>query len=163
MVLTSLIRSLRAPQAQLGARHRTQVADTLPWWVSPSAPLGIPEARAVARLLTSLQGKTIPRTFSSRDKSKSKEKERPAESLLGAFSKHAAPVLGAYINMLVDPLVAVDSSIREALAPGLYALCDAMGERGRDALMVSGCDAAGRTVFKALWRDYDKQRYVGKG
>ncbi|KAL5495654.1 hypothetical protein ACEPAI_1117 [Sanghuangporus weigelae] len=161
MVLSSLIRSLRAPRAQLGARQRTQVSDTLPWWVSPSAPLGVAEGRAVARLLTTLQAKTIPRTFTSRDKSK--EKERFAESLLGAFSKHAAPVLGTYINMLVDPLVTIDSSIREALAPGLYALCEAMGEHGRDALMVSGCDAAGKTVFKALWKDYDKQRYVGKG
>ncbi|KAL5518587.1 hypothetical protein ACEPAH_270 [Sanghuangporus vaninii] len=161
MVLSSLIRSLRAPRAQLGARQRTQVSDTLPWWVSPSAPLGVAEGRAIARLLTSLQAKTVPRTFTSRDKGK--EKERIAESLLGAFSKHAAPVLGAYINMLVDPLVTVNGSIREALAPGLYALCEAMGEHGRDALMVSGCDAAGKIVFKALWKDYDKQRYVGKG
>ncbi|EJD04377.1 uncharacterized protein FOMMEDRAFT_155506 [Fomitiporia mediterranea MF3/22] len=163
MVLRSLILALQAPRPQLGARQRAQVVHRLPWWISASSPLGITEARAVARLLTVLQAKTIPRTFAPRDRSNEAEKGRTAESLLGAFSKHAGPVLGAYINALVDPLVVLDAGMREALAPGLYALCEAMGEHGRDALMVSGCDAAGKTVFKALWTDYEKQRYVGKG
>lgn len=67
------------------------------------------------------------------------------------------------MNGLVDPLVVVDASVREALAPGLYALCEAIGDHGRDALMAGGLDANGRIVLKMLWREYDKQRYVGKG
>ncbi|KAI5119926.1 hypothetical protein M0805_000891 [Coniferiporia weirii] len=158
-ILRLLLYVLRTPRPQLGARQRALVSDTLPWWVAPAAPPGPEEARVVARLLTGLQAKTVPRTFAAKDA----EKEKGAEALAGAFSKHAGPVLGAYVSALGDPLVVLEPAVREALAPGLYALCDAMGEHGRDALMASGLDASGRIALKALWREYEKQRYVGRG
>ncbi|THH11364.1 hypothetical protein EW145_g684 [Phellinidium pouzarii] len=148
-VLRQLLSALRVPRTQLGSRQRALVADTLPWWVSPAAPPGPEEARAVARLLT--------------DRDKEKEKEKGAEALAGAFSKHAGPVMGAYVGALGDALVVLAPTVRAALAPGLYALCDMMGEYGRDALMVGGLDASGRVALKALWREYEKQKYVGKG
>jgi len=29
--------------------------------------------------------------------------------------------------------------------------------------MVSALDAGGKSVMKVLWKEYEKQRYVGKG
>ena len=158
-VLIGLLRSLITPRPQLGARQLGQVTDMLPWWVSLSEFLGPNEARAVARLLTTLQAKTIPRTFTSKEK----EREKTAASLLDAFSKHAGPVIGSHISNLVNPLVVVSSATWDALEPGLFALCDSMGEHGRDALMASGLDTSGRAVMKSIWREYEKQRYTGKG
>ena len=79
------------------------------------------------------------------------------------FSKHAAYVLQAYIEALNDPLCIIPMAVRKELEPGLFALCDMMGEYNRDALMVASLDAGGKTVLKSLWREYEKQRYVGKG
>lgn len=171
LVLRLLLRALPAPRPQLGARQRTLVSDTYPWWLAPGvAPARPVEARAIARLLATLTVKTVPRTFGSSSSKGSgtiiigdNTNERRAESLAGAFSKHAAPVLAAYIGTLGDPLFVLAPAIREALAPGIYALCEMMGEHGRDALMASGLDATGRAALKVLWRDYEKQRYVGKG
>ena len=85
------------------------------------------------------------------------------ESLVRPFSKHAAYVLTAYIDALNDPLCFVSSAVRKELQPGLFALCDMLGEHNRDAMMVSALDAAGKATVKVLWREYEKQRYVGKG
>lgn len=156
---------------QLGARQRELVTNTFPYWITPgTVSAGPEEARAVARLLTTLTNKTVPRTFNSSSKrggnttiNGGDTSERRAESLAGAFSKHAAPVLAAYVTMLGDPLLVISSTMREALAPGLYALCEMMGEHARDALMASGLDATGRAALKVLWSEYEKQRYVGKG
>jgi len=38
-----------------------------------------------------------------------------------------------------------------------------LNEYARDALMVSALDASGKAVMKGLWREYEKQRYTGKG
>ena len=113
----------------------------------------------MARLLTALQAKTIPRTFNE----KTKAKERTAESLLTPFSKHAASVVSAYLTDLANPLLLTPTNVREALVPGLYVLCESMGEHGRNALMAWTSDARGRAALKSLWRSYEKQRYVGKG
>lgn len=135
----------------------------LPWFISTTQFAGESEARAVARLFTTLQAKTIPRTFTSKHRDGEIGKGGKASSLVGAFSKHAGPVLGTYINLLVNPLVVVSSEIRGALESGLFALCESMGEHGRDALMASGLDASGRIVMKSIWQEYEKQRYTGKG
>lgn len=62
-----------------------------------------------------------------------------------------------------DPLCVLSSEIRKELMPGLFALCDMVTEHARDALMVSGLDGGGKATLKVLWREYEKQRYVGKG
>ena len=86
-----------------------------------------------------------------------------AESLARPFSKHAAYVLQAYIEALNDPLCIIPSDTRKELEPGLFALCDMMGEHSRDALMVASLDAGGKIVLKTIWREYEKQKYVGRG
>lgn len=160
MVLRLLLLALRTIRPQLGGKQTKQVSYTLPYWLNPAMPLGVEEARAVGRLLTSIQAKTVPRTF--KEKNKVKDKEH-AESLVQAFSKHAPFVLLAYIEAVNDPLCILPLSIRKELDPGLYVLCDVMGDHGRDALMVSALDAGGKAVLKKLWGEYVKQKYVGKG
>ncbi|OBZ78847.1 hypothetical protein A0H81_00559 [Grifola frondosa] len=92
----------------------------------------------------------------------SAEMQKP-ESLARPFSKHAAYVLTAYIDAVNDPLCFVSTQVRKELQPGLFILCDMLGEHNRDAMMVSALDAGGKTTMKALWKEYEKQRYIGKG
>ncbi|KAI0724331.1 Urb2/Npa2 family-domain-containing protein [Cerioporus squamosus] len=129
----------------LGAKQSRIVMDTLPRWIAPTQPLSGQESKALARLLTTLTTKTMP------------------ESLVRPFSKHAAYVLTAYIEAVNDPLCSVSSAVRKELQPGLFALCDMLGEHNRDAMMVAALDAGGKATMKVLWKEYEKQRYVGKG
>lgn len=154
--LRRLLMSLRRLRPQLGAKQSKMVTDTLPRWVSASDPLSAEEAKALARLLTTMTTKTVVRGQNATDTGK-------AESLARPFSKHAAYVLQAYIEALNDPLSVVPADVRKELEPGLFALCDMMGEYNRDALMVASLDAGGKAVLKNIWREYEKQKYVGKG
>lgn len=137
------------------------VTDTLPQWVGQgSIQLGAPEARVLARLLTGLTTKTVVRTYTTRDSS---DAPAPAASLARAFSKHSAPVLRAYVDALADPLSILTLDVRRELEPGLFSLCEMTSEHARDALVASSLDASGKVLLKALWKEYEKQRYVGKG
>jgi hypothetical protein len=158
MVLRQLIMVLRHLRPQLGAKQSKLVTDTLPMWVNAFQPLAAEDGKALARLLTTLTSKTIVRTNqpSSTDNQK-------AESLAKPFSKHAAYVLKAYLDTMNDPLCVMPLDVRRALYPGLFSLCDMISEHSRDALMVSALDASGKVTMKALWKEYEKQRYVGKG
>ncbi|EMD41711.1 hypothetical protein CERSUDRAFT_128752 [Gelatoporia subvermispora B] len=156
MVLRLLILSLRSLRPQLGKKQSKLVTDTLPQWIEPGAPLGAEDSKALARLMTTLTTKTLVRTHGT-----SAQEQKP-ESLARPFSKHAAYVLTAYIQAMNDPLCFMSAPIRRELQPGLFALCDMMGEHDRDAMMVT-LDAGGKATLKALWREYEKQRYVGKG
>ncbi|TFK41397.1 Urb2/Npa2 family-domain-containing protein [Crucibulum laeve] len=88
-------------------------------------------------LLETLNSKTLVRSHAS-----STEGQK-AESLAKPFSKHAAHVLKAYIEAMNDPFCILPLELRKELQPGLYALCS--------------------TTMKALWKEYESQRYVGKG
>jgi len=158
MILRQLIMVMRQLRPQLGAKQSKLVTDTLPVWVNAVDPLAAEEGRALARLLTTLTSKSIVRTHqpSSADSQK-------AESLAKPFSKHAAFVLKAYVDAMNDPLCVMPLDIRKELRPGLFSLCDMISEHSRDALMVSALDAGGKATMKALWKEYEKQRYVGKG
>lgn len=156
-VLSKLLLSLRAVRPQLGVKQRRSITDTLPSWINPDAPLTQSEGRALARLITNLTAKTTVRTTDSNTAS------TKAESLAQPFSKHALYVLVAYIRALTDPLCSLSPAIRRELEPGLFALCGMMGEHGRDALMMSMLDAGGKQVLKSLWKEYEKQKYVGQG
>ncbi|RPD63168.1 hypothetical protein L227DRAFT_573006 [Lentinus tigrinus ALCF2SS1-6] len=156
-VLRQLIACLRSLRPQLGAKQSRLVMDTLPRWIAPAHPLTSQESKALARLLTTLTTKTMVRVHGP-----AADTHKP-ESLLRPFSKHAAYVLTAYIEVVNDPLCVVSSAIRKELQPGLFALCDMLGEHNRDAIMVSALDAGGKATMKVLWREYEKQRYVGKG
>ncbi|KAH9853182.1 Urb2/Npa2 family-domain-containing protein [Lenzites betulinus] len=153
--LRQLISCLRSLRPQLGGKQRRLVLDTLPRWLAPAHALGAAESRALARLLTTLTTKTMVRTHGA-------DTPKP-EALARPFAKHAAYVLTAYVDAVGDPLCFVAAGVRRELQPGLYALCDMLGEHNRDAMMVSALDAGGKATMKALWKEYEKQRYVGKG
>jgi Urb2/Npa2 family len=157
-ILSRLLEILRAVRPDLGARQRRSVTDTLPTWINSSYPLGADNAKSLARLLTSLMTKYTVRSAPSRIDSAGK-----AQSLAQPFSKHAPYVLTAYLRALTDPLSQFSPPIRGELEPGLFALCDMMGEHGRDSIMTAMLDDGGRTMLKILWKEYDKQRDTGKG
>lgn len=137
------------------------VTDTLPIWVNTAQPLGADEGKALARLLTTLTSKSIVRVH--HHSSAALGDTQKAESLAKPFSKHAAYVLKAYIDAMNDPLCVLPLDLRNELQPGLFALCDMLSEHSRDAIMVSGLDVGGKTTMKSLWKEYEKQKYVGKG
>ncbi|KAG0697175.1 Urb2/Npa2 family-domain-containing protein [Suillus ampliporus] len=157
MVLRQLVSCTRSLRPQLAAKQSRIVTDTLPSWIAPSEPLGVSEARALARLFTSLATKTVPRTHMQ------PSAEQKAESLSKPFAKHAAYVVTAYIDAVNDPLCVMRADVKRELEPGLFSLCEIMGTHSRDAVMMSALDAGGKSVMKALWKGYEKQRYVGKG
>ncbi|KAI8995332.1 Urb2/Npa2 family-domain-containing protein [Trametes punicea] len=156
-ILRRLVSCLRSLRPQLGDKQSRLVMDTLPRWIAPSQPLSAQESKALARLLTTLTTKTMIRVHGV-----AAETQKP-ESLVRPFSKHAASVITAYVEAVNDPLCVVSSAIRKELQPGLFALCDMLGEHNRDAMMVSALDTGGKATMKALWKEYEKQRYVGKG
>lgn len=148
---------MRHPKPQLGAKQTCLISDGLPAWIHIGEPLGTEEAKALSRLLETLNSKTIVKSYSSsKDSSK-------AESLAKPFSKHSAFVLTAFIEAACDPLCVVPTNSRKELQPGLFALCDMLNEHDRDAMMLSCLDASGKVIMKSLWKDYEKQRYVGRG
>jgi hypothetical protein len=157
MVLRQLVSCTRSLRPQLAAKQSRIVTDTLPSWIAPSEPLGVPEARALARLFTSLTTKSVPRAHMQPNA------EQKAESLSKSFAKHAAYVVIAHIDAVNDPLCVMRADVRRELEPGLFSLCEMMGTHSRDAVMVSALDAGGKSVMKALWKEYEKQRYIGKG
>ncbi|KAH8100543.1 Urb2/Npa2 family-domain-containing protein [Cristinia sonorae] len=153
--LHKLVLILRTLTPNLGATQSKLVSDTLPMWVNATDAVTPEESKALARLLTTLATKSLIRTHHSVETKK-------ADSLARPFSKHAAHVLVAYLAALNDPLCVMSSAIRKELEPGLFALCEIMGEQNRDALMVT-LNAGEKAVMKGLWRAYEKQRYIGKG
>lgn len=161
-ILSRLLEILRCVRPELGARQRRSVADTLPWWINPNllSTLSSDCAKVLARLLTNLKTKTAVRSAGSGDIPTSLTS---AQSLAQPFSKHAGYVVTSYIRALIDPLSVISPLMRRELEPGLFALCDMMGEYGRDAIMTSMLDDAGKAMMKILWTEYDKQRYVGRG
>ncbi|KAG7099460.1 hypothetical protein E1B28_001310 [Marasmius oreades] len=156
-VLQLLVMTMRTPRPNLGGKQTEVVSNTLPMWMNVRQPPGPEEAKSLARLLVSLSTKTAVKYYGS-----STEYQK-AESLAQPFSKHAAYVLKAYIQASNDPLCVIPSVIRRALTPGLYSLCNMMNEFNRDALMASITDVGEKAILKALWKEYEKQRYVGKG
>jgi hypothetical protein len=158
MILRQLIMILRHLRPQLGAKQSRLVTDTLPVWVNAVHPLTADEGKALARLLATLTSKSVVRTHQS-----SSADSQKAESLAKPFSKHAAFVLKAYMDAMNDPLCVMPLEVRKELYPGLFSLCDMINEYSRDAMMVSALDAGGKATMKALWNEYEKQKYVGKG
>ncbi|KAJ2920391.1 hypothetical protein MD484_g47, partial [Candolleomyces efflorescens] len=157
MILRQVTLCMRQCRPQLGSKQTDMVMSTQPRWISANQPLGAEEAKALSRLLETLTTKTIVRVHTA-----SAETQK-AESLAAPFSKHAAYVLKAYIEAMNDPLCVLALDVRKELYPGLYALCSMIGEHSRDALMVSGLDTGGKATMKALWKEYEKQRYSGQG
>lgn len=155
LVLSKLISLIRSCRPQLGSKQTDMVMRNFPRWVAIGQPLGLEEGRMLSRLLETLNVKTVVRSHMA-------SKAQKAESLAKPFSKHAAYVLAAYIEALNDPLCVIGLEMRREFEPGLFALCEIMGEHARDALYVS-LDNDDKAVLKMIWKEYGKQRYVGGG
>lgn len=155
LALNKLISLIRSCRPQLGSKQTDMVMRNFPRWVAIGQPLGLEEGRMLSRLLETLNVKTVVRSHVA-------SKAQKAESLAKPFSKHAAYVLAAYIEALNDPLCVIGLEMRREFEPGLFALCEIMGEHARDALYVS-LDNDDKAVLKMIWKEYGKQRYVGRG
>jgi hypothetical protein len=160
VILRRLVGQLRSPQINLGNKQYRAISNQLPPWIAVSQPLGGAEAVALSRLLVTLNTKNIVRSNLSGPSAL--DWTREAQSLAKPFSKHASGVLAGYIEILTDPLCLINREIRTELIPGINALCEMAGEKGRDALMVT-LDNSGKALFKTIWASYEKQRYEGKG
>jgi hypothetical protein len=154
-ILRELLLLTRSCRPQLGSKQTAMVMRVKPRWITVEEPLGSVEGRMLSRLLEALNVKTVIRSHTANEVQK-------AESLAKPFSKHAAYVLAAYIEALNDPLCVLGMEMRRELEPGLFVLCEIMGEHARDALVVT-LDASGKATLKLIWKEYEKQRYVGRG
>ena len=157
MVLQRLVTLIRAIRPGLGAKQARTVANNFPFWVNGREPLGISEVKILSRLLVSLTTKTAVRFVGST------QENQKMESLARPFGKHASYVLVAYVQAMNDPLCVVYATTRKELYPGLFALCEMLGDYDREAMMLSALDAGGKATMKAVWNDYKKQKYVGQG
>ncbi|KAG6832212.1 hypothetical protein H0H92_004177 [Tricholoma furcatifolium] len=156
-ILRQLLMTVRIVRPNLGIKQTSLVSDTLPRWLNTRHPIGMEEVKALARLLESLTVKSMIRNNAPN------QETQKAESLAKPFSKHAAYVLKAYLTAVNDPLCSLLSEHRKELHRGLFALCSMISDHSRDALMVGGLDTGGKVTMKALWKEYEKQRYIGKG
>ncbi|KAM6497881.1 Urb2/Npa2 family domain containing protein [Amanita muscaria] len=156
-MLRQLTLCLRACRPLLGAKQTAMVMDTQPRWISAKQALGVEEAKALSRLMETVETKTVVRTYYAQSETKK------AESLGKPFSKHAVYVVKAYVECMNDPLCVMSAEVRRELEPGLFALCGMVSDHSRDAVMASALDTGGKAVMKALWKEYEKQKYVGQG
>ncbi|KZT61085.1 hypothetical protein CALCODRAFT_59409 [Calocera cornea HHB12733] len=154
--IVGLLLTLRTSRPHLGSSQSRIITSTHPSWVAVEAPLGKKHAEELARLMSVITVKTPEQGYQRTTQSK-------LESLAKPFSRHAPYVLQAYINMITDPFGEVASETRRSLQPGVFALCSMVGDEDRDALMASLPRSTSKALFRALWQEYDKQRYVGKG
>uniref|UniRef100_V5GGU5 Nucleolar 27S pre-rRNA processing Urb2/Npa2 C-terminal domain-containing protein n=2 Tax=Kalmanozyma brasiliensis (strain GHG001) TaxID=1365824 RepID=V5GGU5_KALBG len=150
--LVTLFRQLRNGGGASGSQRRTLRRD-LPTWLDPVLvpPLGVGEARGLARLLSGLVVKSVPLAGGGK-----------AESLAKPFGKHATGVLVAYLRCLTVQGAVVDAEVRKELEVGMMTVCEVMGVRQRDAAMVGLLDSAGKVLMKRVWGVFEKQRYKGQ-
>lgn len=154
-IVQRLMLCLRHVRPQLGGQQNRMLMDTMPQWISADQGLSAEDAAVLSRLLETLNAKTMFRSTS--------DTPQKAESLVKPFSKHAAYVLKSYVDAVNDVLCTMPSLVRQELRPGLFAVCHMVSEHNRDALMASALDAGGKATFKGLWKEYEAQKYVGKG
>jgi hypothetical protein len=157
MVLRQLMSFMRRPRPHLGPKQIALVRNTQPQWLNATYPINAEGSKALARLLETLTSKTTIRNNMTQGDT------QKAESLAKPFSKHAVSIIMSYIEAMNDPLCVVPSEIRKELRPGLFALCGMISDHNRDSLMITITDAGGKSTMKNLWKEYEKQRYVGKG
>ncbi|CAE6443957.1 unnamed protein product [Rhizoctonia solani] len=113
------------------------------------------KATELARLLVGLSTKTVVRLPGSNKP----EQSTKAESLARPFARHAPYLLVAYAESAAD----MSTAVRNALKPGLFSLCVMCGIPARDMIMVTMLHNVEKEVFGALWREWEAQKYTGKG
>ncbi|CRG89679.1 DNA repair protein RAD50 [Talaromyces islandicus] len=137
--LQSLLKALFAPSR----KRKRSATSTL------ASALGVPHAVMFSRLLSSLCDPTVSavsRAGAGHDGLVDQTKK--AKLIAG---QHLRIVIESYTaNMLDGP---ISAEIKAALAPGLYAVLDAMSTETKRALNAS-LDVSSRAIFKTLHDDY---------
>ncbi|KAJ1310810.1 hypothetical protein OPQ81_009330 [Rhizoctonia solani] len=156
-LLTPTLAQLAALLARLIRilRLRTSHAIGAPQRSMESQESLIGKATELARLLVGLSTKTVVRLPGNIKP----EQATKAESLARPFARHAPYLLVAYAESAAD----MSTAVRNILKPGLFALCDMCGTPTRDMIMVTMLDTVEKEVFGALWREWEAQKYTGKG
>jgi hypothetical protein len=79
------------------------------------------------------------------------------------MSIHAPFLLAAYARVANDPLVFLPLSVRRELEPGLFTLCEIASVHARNAVVADLGNVGEKATLKALWQEYEKQKYSGQG
>jgi hypothetical protein len=114
------------------------------------------KATELARLFVGLSTKNAPVTLRGKAEQKPMTK---AESLARPFARHAPYLLVAY----ADSAAEMSIDVRAALKPGLFALCGMSGAPARDMIMITMLDTVEKEVLGAVWKEWEAQKYAGKG
>ncbi|PKI85128.1 hypothetical protein MVES_000981 [Malassezia vespertilionis] len=169
--LTALLSSLLLPLLSLlrsntGRAPLRTLAETTPCWLDVvSSPLGLTEARSLSRLYTEISTKTtsIATMIASKKRKLTSDAIQvgTTETLGRSMTKHAIYVLVAYVRLVAQRTSTIAAPLRQALLPGLFALCSIISEYERDAALKGMLDASGQAVFKSLWKEWEHERYKG--
>ncbi|EJT97949.1 hypothetical protein DACRYDRAFT_41334, partial [Dacryopinax primogenitus] len=124
-------------------------------WVASDDPLGAEHAAELGRLLCTVVVRRPAQGY--------RVAESKLESLAKPFARHAPYLLKKYIDMVTDPFTTISGDMRRALQPGIFALCSMINDPDRDSLMLSLRKTPAKALFKAMWQEYDRQKYVGRG
>ncbi|CAG8539690.1 3268_t:CDS:2, partial [Scutellospora calospora] len=120
------------------------------WDIRLKNPLPISSVNSFTRLLTMI---------SQRDSLNKSHKKKAISSR--PFIKHVPCLIAEYLK--VQTVGFLEPAIKESLRPGVYALLDLCDKHERDMIMVT-LDQAGKSLFKTLWTEYNKDwKYVGRG
>lgn len=170
--LQLLVATLASAFPLLLAERRTQramLASTRPSWIKD--PLGVDAARGLSRVFVTLTSRTAIR-------SQTKD-SRPVGTMVGELSKHAPVLLIAYVRAVSHPRGMMPMDVRNALEPGLLALCEAITAGGKAQYGMKGGEGVGDafglgegepeskerevSVWGELWRKWQSKRYTGQG
>jgi hypothetical protein len=122
----------------------------LPIWLQAPSSLDLSSAKLVTRLLIALTAKSF-------------SQGKKMTSYQGALSKHAPFVLARYL-LACTANPPLSGNVRAALWPGIKAIMGSMSKFEREALMkgmLTSEHEAERVLLRALWKDFDRQRYKG--
>lgn len=164
--LLPLLSSLLRPNT--GRAQLRRLDASTPCWLNVSVqPLGVAEANALSRLLAELGAKRT--TVATAAAVSSRKRMRisadgasgSTESLARPMAKHAIYILVAYVRCVTQSITTIAKPLRQELQPGLLVLFELVGEHERSAALKGMLDASGQVIFKALWSDWERQRYKG--
>lgn len=64
-------------------------------------------------------------------------------------------VLGLYIKLQLDMALQMKAEVRSELTPGIYAILDCAGKKGR-RFLAEGLDGPGRALLSELIKDWSR-------
>ena len=136
-----------------------------PRWSRSSTPWVRPHhAKALTRLLVSLNTKSSTLQHHKKRSESSSRDDSKTTSLAGPLSKHAPFILVAFLRAATDNAAPLTSEVRRELTVGILEILGTMGKYEREALMrgfLTPSMEAERTLLKQLWKDQERVRYKG--